>query len=204
VTDREVLEENYGGEPLSGVVPQTQWDQVKATRRFTNARMLVYIRETAIDEVLAPLTHEDIPPHMGTLALGWWSNFIRAHSSLGQGLDEERTEVDARKKEKEEPYRFLTVKVVTDATFSRHEGFDLASFDGRDSPRSDLPTFCVLKQMTYSAFRSRVAKRFHYPESRIRLWVMVNRQNKTVRPDMHIPENEPSLSMLCELRPDDF
>jgi len=59
VTDREVLEENYGGEPLNGVVLQTQKNHVGATEKSTNVRMLVYIREKAIDEVLAPLTEED-------------------------------------------------------------------------------------------------------------------------------------------------
>jgi len=92
----------------------------------------------------------------------------------------------------------LTAKVVTDETFSRHEGFDLAVFDESNSP-SDLPTFRVLKQETYSAFKSRVAKHFSYSESQIRLWVLVNRQNKTVRPDTRIPETEPSLSMSCRL-----
>ena len=119
-------------------------------------------------------------------------------------MDEERTEMEAKRKQKEEPHSFLTVKVITDETFSRHEGFDLASVDGRNSPPSDLPTFCVLKKMTYSGFKSRVAKRFGYPESRFRLWVLVNRQNRTVRPDMHVPETEPSLSMLNKLHVDNF
>ena len=119
-------------------------------------------------------------------------------------MDEERAEMEAKRKQKEEPHLFLTVKVITDETFSRHEGFDLASVDGRNSPRSDLPTFCVLKRMTYSGFKSRVAKRFGYPETRFRLWVLVNRQNKTVRPDTHIPEYEPSLSMLCPLNAGNF
>ena len=103
--------------------------------------------------------------------------------------------VEAKRREQD---LFLTVKVVTDESFSRHEGFDLAVFDKSNSP-SDLPTFRVLKQETYSAFKSRVAQHFSYSESQIRLWVLVNRQNKTVRPDTHIPENEPSLSMLCNL-----
>ena len=94
--------------------------------------------------------------------------------------------------EREEQHLFLTVKVITNETFSRHQGFDLAVF-------SDLPKFHVLKQETYSVFKSRVAQHFSYPESQIRLWVLVNRQNKTVRPDMHIPENEPSLSMSCRI-----
>jgi len=70
--DREVLEDNYGGEPPSGAVPQTQGNQVEATKS-TDARMLVYIRETAIDEVLAPLTQGDIPPHLSKSVLSWRS-----------------------------------------------------------------------------------------------------------------------------------
>ena len=101
--------------------------------------------------------------------------------------------MEARKKEREEQHLFLTIKVITDETFALHEGFDLASFGEGNSPVSDLPTSRVLKQETYSAFKSRVAQRFHLPENIIRLWVLVQRQNKTVRPDKPVPEDEPSL-----------
>ena len=80
MTDQEVLEDNYGGESLSDAVPKTQGSQVKAAKESTDARMLVYIRETAIDEVLVPLTQADIPPHLSKLVLGWRSKFL-AHSS---------------------------------------------------------------------------------------------------------------------------
>lgn len=106
--------------------------------------------------------------------------------------------------EREEPYLFLTAKVITDKNFSRYEGFDLASFDGRNLPPSDFQTFRVLKQMTYSAFKARVAKRLNYCESNFRLWGLANRKNKTVRPDLHIAEGKPSLSTLCKLRADFF
>lgn len=120
-------------------------------------------------------------------------------------------QLEAKKREREEQHLFLTAKVfllfggdhvdsnyrtqvITDDTFARHEGFDLATFDEKNWPASDLPSFRVLKTETYSIFKSRVAQHFSYPESQIRLWVLVNRQNKTVRPDTHIPENEPALS----------
>ncbi|KAJ7156042.1 hypothetical protein C8R43DRAFT_421204 [Mycena crocata] len=177
VTDKEVLEENYGGEAFNGLPPTAQRNQVRAMKRFTNAYMLVYIRESAIDEVLAPFTDEDTPPH------------------LKRRLDEERLQLEAKKREREEQHLFLTAKVITDDTFSRHEGFDLATFDEKNWPPSDLPSFRVLKQETYSTFKSRVAQHFSYPENQIRLWVLVNRQNKTVRPDTHIPENEPTLTV---------
>ncbi|KAF7793175.1 hypothetical protein EIP86_004284 [Pleurotus ostreatoroseus] len=177
VTDREVLEENYGGEPLNGLISPMQRNQVRAMKRFTNAYMLVYIRESAIDEVLAPFKEEDTPAH------------------LKRRLDEERLQFEAKKREREEQHLYLTAKVITDDTFAQHEGFDLATFDERNWPASDLPTFRVLKNETYSTFKQRVAQHFNYPENQIRLWVLVNRQNKTVRPDTHIPENEPALTV---------
>ena len=72
MTDREVLEVGYGGERPDGVVPQAQRNQVGAMK-VTNAYTLVYIRETAIDEVTAPLIEEDTPPHLSKSVLGWWS-----------------------------------------------------------------------------------------------------------------------------------
>ncbi|KAF9642388.1 cysteine proteinase [Thelephora ganbajun] len=155
VTDREVLEESYGGKPLTAVVPQTHKNQVRATKGSTNACMLVYIRETAIDEVLAPLTEKDTPQRLG----------------------------------------YLTVKVITDVTFSLHQGFDLAAFDERNGPLSDLQTFHVLEGETYNTFKSRVTQHFGYPENQTRLWVLINRWDETVRPKSYIPENEPSLTV---------
>ncbi|KAF9649122.1 cysteine proteinase [Thelephora ganbajun] len=176
VTDREVLEESYGGELSDAIVPQTQGNQIGATKESTNAYMLVYIREIAIDEVLVPLTEEDTPPH------------------LGRRLSEERIQkIEARKREREGQY--LTAKVITDETFSLHQGFDLAVLDERNGPLSDLPTFRVLKKETYTVFKSRVGQHFGYPESQIRLWMLVHRQNRAVRPDTSIPENDPSLTV---------
>ena len=43
-----------------------------AMKWFSNARTLVYIRETAINEVLAPLTREDTPLQVSQLVLDWW------------------------------------------------------------------------------------------------------------------------------------
>jgi len=109
---------------------------------------------------------------------------------------------EAKERKGEQPHLFLTTKIVTDETFSRHEGFDLAIFDKKNLPLSDLPTFRVFKQTAYSAFKSRVAQHFSYPESQIRLWVLTNRENKTVRPDAPVPENDPLLGAMCTFYPD--
>ncbi|KAF8522231.1 hypothetical protein BU17DRAFT_87330 [Hysterangium stoloniferum] len=179
VTDREVLEENYGGEAHSpnGVLSPPQRNQIRSMKRFTNAYMLVYIRETAIDEVLAPFTEKDTPAH------------------LKSRLESERLEAEQRKREREEQHLYLTAKIITDESFQQHQGFDLASFDDKNWPPSELQNFRILKSESYLTFKSRVAQHFNYPENHIRLWVLVNRQNKTVRPDTHVPENETSLTV---------
>jgi ubiquitin carboxyl-terminal hydrolase 7 len=64
VTDQEVLEENYGGKVPNGMRPTLQRNGVHAMKCFTLASKLVYIRESAIDEVLAPCTVDDIPTHL--------------------------------------------------------------------------------------------------------------------------------------------
>ncbi|TDL15584.1 cysteine proteinase [Rickenella mellea] len=173
VTDRQVLEENYGGQVMNSWTQPPQRNQAREMERSTNAYMLVYIRDTAINEVLAPIPQEDIPPH------------------LKRRLDEERLQIEAKKRE----HLFLTAKIVTDETFQHHQGFDLASFDEKYQPPSELPTFSVLKQETYRVFKGRVASHFNYQDSQFRLWVVVNRQNKTVRPDTCIPENRVTLTM---------
>ncbi|KAJ7190021.1 hypothetical protein GGX14DRAFT_408332, partial [Mycena pura] len=164
VTDKQVLEESYGDK----VLPPD--GQGKATKPSPTAYMLVYIRKSAMDEVLAPLPDNTIPPH------------------IRRRLDEER-------RERKEQHLYLTAKVVTDETFSHHEGFDLATFDQPGWPASHLPEFRILKQETYSTFKRRVAQHFCVGEDKIRLWVLVYRQNKTVRADTPISENEPTLTV---------
>ncbi|KAG8969651.1 hypothetical protein FRC03_001523 [Tulasnella sp. 419] len=185
VTDKEVLEENYGGEgmTINGVVPMNpQRNQVRTLKRFTNAYMLVYIRDTAIDEVLAPFDDSDIPTH------------------LKQRIEEERIQQEAKKREREEQHLYLTAKVISDQSFRNHQGFDLATFDDKNWPASDLATFRVLKTESYMIFKSRVAKWILIPEQQIRLWVLVNRQNKTVRPDAPVPENDTSNLTVEQVR----
>ena len=114
-------------------------------------------------------------------------------------MSEERAQV--KEKKEEELHPFLTIKVITDESFSNHQGFGLAVFDKIDKknpPLSNPPAFHIPKQTTYGTFKSKIDKHFNYHESRIRLWVLENRQNKTLRPDVCIPDNEPSSSMLHE------
>ncbi|KAJ6493225.1 ICP0-binding domain of ubiquitin-specific protease 7-domain-containing protein, partial [Mycena sanguinolenta] len=86
---------------------------------------------------------------------------------------------------------------ITDDTFTVHNGFDLAVLDEKDGcPASNLPTFTIPRQQPYNTFKTRTAKHFGYPEDRIRLWVLVQRYNKTVRAGSLITGNAGEQSMF--------
>lgn len=55
----QVFEENFGGEA------KITHPAYKPIKRFTNAYMLVYIRETRQDQMLGDVTQKDIPAHLG-------------------------------------------------------------------------------------------------------------------------------------------
>jgi hypothetical protein len=89
--------------------------------------------------------------------------------------------------------QWITAYVVTDKTFSSHQGLDLADFEGQ--PPSNLPLFRVTKQELYIVFKSRIARHFDYEENRIRLWILDKRDSGTIRPKLRIPEGDHG---LCE------
>ncbi|PWN37589.1 putative ubiquitin-specific processing protease 21 [Meira miltonrushii] len=177
VTDKEVLEDNFGGEIPNGHLGGVARAPVRAMKRFTNAYMLVYVRDVEAPEILKPFTVEDTPAH------------------LRERLEQERIQMEARKREREEQHLYLTVKVINEDTFKLHQGFDLATFEERNLPASDLPSFRVLKNEPFLLFKSKLAQQFGLDEAAMRLWVLVNRQNKTVRPDTVVPENDPNLTL---------
>ncbi|KAF0554333.1 putative ubiquitin-specific processing protease 21 [Gigaspora margarita] len=80
-------------------------------------------------------------------------------------------------------------QIVIPQIFAQHQGFDLVNFDDRRYPLSAIPQFKVLKSETYRNFKCMAAKRFGYSAEQIRLWVIVNRRNKTVRPDILLKDN---------------
>lgn len=174
-TEKEVLEENYGGEyELSNGAPGVRQPHTRAlsTKRSMNAYMLVYIRKTRLDDILFPITKDDIPDHIETR------------------LVEERAEFARRKKEREEAHLYLNVDVVSEETFKSHHGFDLTSVD---LPAEDpaLPeTYRVLKAKKVSELADQIAEDKGVKGNQIRFWAMVNRQNRTTRPDQVIKDSE--------------
>src|SRR6202011_579107 len=94
-----------------------------------------------------------------------------------------------RKREKEEMHLFITVKIIDIASFQFHDGVDLCSFEG--TPDKQVPEmvffYRVRRDLTWLGFYQHIAEANGLPRDHIRLWHLVNRQNKTVRPDVPIP-----------------
>ncbi|KAM7196423.1 ubiquitin carboxyl-terminal hydrolase [Rhypophila sp. PSN 637] len=174
---RDVLEENFGG-PAKIPDPRIRGLVQKKTplMRAHNAYMLVYMRKSRLDKILKPVTDDDIPTHLVTR------------------IAEEVAQREARKKEREEQHLYLGVKVITEATFQQHGGTDLAAFDAPPEQDPAAPRYHrVLRTATMKEVIAMIAKDIGQDPKRIRVWIMVNRQNKTIRPDTPVMDLQPTV-----------
>ncbi|KAJ3029473.1 UNVERIFIED_CONTAM: hypothetical protein HDU68_012053 [Siphonaria sp. JEL0065] len=171
---REVFEDNFGGESLVALkhAAQLQLQQPnitipKPTKRFTNAYMLIYMRDEDSETIFAPLGNDDVQDH------------------LRVRFEAERVEQEKIRKEKEEAHLFVTTKVLLEDHVSKHRGFDLCNFDNKAYPVTPVLTMRLKKEETLVGFKQLVVKELGDSVSveRLRVWTLVGRQNKTVRPD---------------------
>lgn len=124
-------------------------------------------------------------------------------------LDEEAALKEARRKEREEQHLYLSVRVITTSTYQAHSGTDLATFENPDTDPAAARSYRLLRTSTIKSLTEKLAIEFKDDPRRIRCWVMVNRQNKTVRPDQPVPDPNMTIedvfhrysgSKLAELR----
>ncbi len=177
-TMKETLEENFGGEYAAnlangGLGQRQPYMKGYSTKRSMNAYMLVYIRKTRLDQVLLGVEEDDIPSHIETK------------------LAEERAELERRKKEREEAHFYLTVGLISDLTFKNHHAFDLVNWNAPPSDPAAAQQHRILRTTKISDFSRQVGEERGLAPEQVRFWVMVNRQNKTVRPDQ--PLRDPNM-----------
>ncbi|ODA78381.1 hypothetical protein RJ55_05762 [Drechmeria coniospora] len=179
-TMREVMEENFGGEyrPANGF-PRAPLQKKAPIMRQNSAYMLVYIRQTRIDSILYQVTQEDIPRH------------------LHERFDEENALREARRREQREAHLYMIAKVITDDTFRRYGGTDLCAFDAdADADDAAPKSYRILRTMSMEEFAVQVAQDMGQDPAKVRLWLMVNRQNKTIRPDQPIMDLRPTVEEI--------
>ncbi|KAJ5562977.1 hypothetical protein N7535_002578 [Penicillium sp. DV-2018c] len=166
-TDKEVLDENYGDSQQ-----RTNGTGGRAAIRTNNAYMLVYVRKTKQDDVFFPVTKDDVPSH------------------IEKRLTEDRAEMLRRKKEREEAHLYMNVGLLDEDAFKSHHGFDLTSNDLPVDDPALAKQYKVLRAKKVRDFAKEIAEERGINADAIRFWVMVNRQNKTTRPDQVIRDQD--------------
>lgn len=174
-TAKEAIEDNFGGEennddghpPADTMITRSALRTREKYRRcFTNGYMLVYIRESDADRILAEIQESDIPPHIGT------------------NIRTEDEAAAARRLEKQQQLMTVRAHILTDAALGEYGGFDLYNFDNRNLPASDgVTTVRVRRDEPLKVLKTQIASQLNQPEERLRFWTFACRRNKTVRLD---------------------
>lgn len=108
-------------------------------------------------------------------------------------MDEEAALKEARRKERDEQHLYLNARVVTDDTYRAHSGTDLTTFDDSETNPAAARNYRVLRTSTLQDLTARVAEDIGEDSRKIRFWCMVNRQNKTIRPDQPLTDTKMSI-----------
>ncbi|XP_042054030.1 ubiquitin C-terminal hydrolase 12-like isoform X3 [Salvia splendens] len=171
---KRALEEQYGGEEE---LPQTNPGFNNSPFKFTkysNAYMLVYIRESDTDKIICNVDEKDIAEHLR----------IR--------LKKEQEEKEQKRKEKAEAHLYTIIKVAQDEDLVHQIGKDIY-FDLVDHDK--VRQFRIQKQLTFNSFKEEVAKEFGIPVQFQRFWLWAKRQNHTYRPNRPLTPQEETQSV---------
>ncbi|KAL0787731.1 hypothetical protein Bca101_003977 [Brassica carinata] len=173
-----VLEEQYGGEEeLPQNNPGFNNPPFKFTK-YSNAYMLVYIRESDKDKIICNVDEKDVAEH------------------LRVRLKKEQEEKEDKRKYKAEAHLFTTVKVARDEDITEQIGKNMY-FDLVDHEK--VKSFRIEKQTPFLLFKEEVAKEFGVPVELQRFWIWAKRQNHTYRPNRPLLSHE-ELQMVGHIR----
>ncbi|KAJ4970538.1 hypothetical protein NE237_003637 [Protea cynaroides] len=171
---KRALEEQYGGEEE---LPQTNPGFNNTPFKFTkysNAYMLVYIRESDKEKIICNVDEKDIAEHLR----------IR--------LKKEQEEKEHKKKEKAEAHLYTIIKVARNEDLVEQIGRDIY-FDLVDHDK--VRSFRIQKQIPFTLFKEEVAKEFGIPVQYQRFWLWAKRQNHTYRPNRPLTHQEEQQSV---------
>nr|AAF01440.1 ubiquitin carboxyl-terminal hydrolase [Schizosaccharomyces pombe] len=175
-TIKEVLEDNYGGEPAG----RAKGYNGNPFKRFMNAYMLVYFRKSRLDHILSPVTAEDVPFHVRNT------------------LDEEHRVVERKLLEREEQQIYRRVRVLTTDGFKKYHGFDMTDFSASDDDPV-LITTKIKRNANIWDLQKHLAGLLNRDTSGIRIWLMTNRQNRTVRVDLPLDKKTILVDQICDM-----
>ncbi|KAL9230836.1 hypothetical protein vseg_006133 [Gypsophila vaccaria] len=159
---KRALEEQYGGEEeLPPTNPGFNNTPFKFTK-YSNAYMLVYIRESDKEKVVCDVDEKDIAEHLRTR------------------LKKVQEEKEEKRKYKAQAHLYTIIKVARDDDLAEQIGRDIY-FDLVDHEK--VRSFRIQKQTPFNLFKEEVAKEFGIPVQFQRYWIWAKRQNHTYRPN---------------------
>ncbi|XP_039061183.1 ubiquitin carboxyl-terminal hydrolase 12-like isoform X2 [Hibiscus syriacus] len=166
---KRALEEQYGGEEE---LPQTNPGFNNTPFKFTkysNAYMLVYIRESDKEKIICDVDEKDIAEHLK----------IR--------LKKEQEEEEDKRRYKAQAHLYTIIKVARDEDLLEQIGKDIY-FDLVDHDK--VKSFRIQKQTPFNDFKEELAKDFGIPVQYQRFWIWAKRQNHTYRPNRPLTPQE--------------
>lgn len=171
-TKREAIDDNFGGDyQVNGQLQKGQnpYTRQWSTKRSNNAYMLVYVRESRLDQIMPPESELQPPEH------------------LPAKIAEEKAAVEKRRKDREEAHLYMQVLVATGKQFQAYQGVDLIPWADAGADHETEPaapkSYRLLRSTTVADFTSMLTEEHEVEQGALRPWIMVNRQNGTVRPD---------------------
>ncbi|KAK7824509.1 ubiquitin carboxyl-terminal hydrolase 12, partial [Quercus suber] len=171
---KRALEEQYGGEEeLPPANPGFNNSPFKFTK-YSNAYMLVYIRESDKEKIICNVDEKDIAEHLR----------IR--------LKKEQEEKEQKRKEKAEAHLYTIIKVARNEDLLEQIGRDIY-FDLVDHDK--VHSFRIQKQISFNLFKEEVAKELGIPVQFQRFWLWAKRQNHTYRPNRPLTPQEEAQSV---------
>ncbi|CAI9302003.1 unnamed protein product [Lactuca saligna] len=171
---KRALDEQYGGEEeLPQANPGFNNSPFKFTK-YSNAYMLVYIRESDKEKIICNVDEKDVAEHLR----------IR--------LKKEQEEKEQKKKEKAEAHLYTVIKVARDENLHEQIGKNIF-FDLVDHEK--VRSFRIQKQISFALFKEEVAKELGIPVQCQRFWLWAKRQNHTYRPNRPLTPLEEAQSV---------
>ena len=149
-------------------VNNNRFNTIGGGGKYSNAYMLVYVRESEMDGIFRDVEKRDIAQHLQ-------ERFQREH--------EER---ERRMKEKAEAHLYSNVRVAMESDLREHTKtnvFDLVNHD-------QVKNFRVKKEMRFSDFKALVEEELQVPVAAQRYWLWAKRQNQTFRPSNPLTDEE--------------
>ncbi|ORY37639.1 cysteine proteinase [Rhizoclosmatium globosum] len=156
----------FDDDRVTPCLPKESLKTTSPAKRFTNAYMLIYIRQQDTESIFAEVGEEDIQGH------------------LRSRFEAERLKQNDSPRNVPKP-TLVNTKILLEEHVMKHRGFDLCNFDNKAYPVTPVLTIRFKREETVFGLKQAILKEIGggVTVDRLRVWTLVGRQNKTVRPD---------------------